>query len=196
MLKSEAFQSCSHEVLCQILSRDTLHAPEIEIFRSVVVWAEKELGRNGKDVDPASIRSTLGGALDLIRFSQMDAVEFATGVAKSGVLTPEKVNDVFMWFTTGERSAWFKANRKGLYLQCRGDGSNDSWTYKAEINLRVANYRQPTSDIVKRTEVRTFNKETFDWGFNHMADISNLLDESKGFLQNDTVVFSADVFPQ
>ncbi|KAH7715357.1 ubiquitin carboxyl-terminal hydrolase 7 [Aphelenchoides avenae] len=86
--------------------------------------------------------------------------------------------------------------RLGLFLQCAGDGRGDASTYKAKVNLRVVNYRLYTSDIVHGAGVHTFNKEAFDWGFDHMADISNLLDESKGFLKNDTIQFSADVFPQ
>lgn len=104
-------------------------------------------------------------------FSLTDFKTFASAEVEEQRFGPARIHDSFKWNLMAMLIA-SSPKRLGLFLQCAGDGRGDASTYKAKVNLRVVNYRLYTSDIVHGAGVHTFNKEAFDWGFDHMADIS------------------------
>lgn len=100
VLDSRRFNDISRDLLKSVLARDTLWAEEIDIFKAVLRWAEKECNRSGIEGTAGNLRKVVGDCLNLIRFPTMTDREFADHVARSGLLTAEEALDIFLYFTS------------------------------------------------------------------------------------------------
>ncbi|XP_065060747.1 BTB/POZ domain-containing protein 6-like [Rhopilema esculentum] len=100
VLDSCSFTDISRDLLKSVLGRDTLWAEEIDIFKAVLRWAEKECQRCDLECTPGNLRSVVGDCLNLIRFPTMTDREFADHVARSGLLSAEEALNVFLYFTS------------------------------------------------------------------------------------------------
>lgn len=100
VLDSRSFNDISKDLLKLVLARDTLWAEEIDIFKAVLRWAERECKRSSLQSTPNNLRTVVGDCLNLIRFPTMTDREFADHVARSGLLTAEEALDIFLYFTS------------------------------------------------------------------------------------------------
>ena len=100
VLESCSFTEISQDLLKAVLERDTLWAEEIDIFRAILKWADKECKRNNLGVNPENLRNVVGDCLKLIRFPTMTEREFADHVARSGLLDAQEALDIFLYFTS------------------------------------------------------------------------------------------------
>ena len=65
-----------------------------------------------------------------------------------------------------------------------------NWIREASFSLRVISQTSREHSIQKETRHK-FTLHESDWGFNHFAERSVILDESKGLLLNDTMIIEA-----
>lgn len=95
ILESDGFPHIELDTLKDLLSRNTLSAPETDIFDACSLWAAAECGRQNLEMNAVNKRRVLGEALYLIRFPLMSPEEFANGPLKSGIVPERDVIDIF-----------------------------------------------------------------------------------------------------
>eukprot|EP00794_Sanderia_malayensis_P018300 gene18301-20123_t len=100
VLDSCSFTDISQDLLKDVLQRDTLWTEEIDIFKALLKWAEKECKRVNLEVTSDNLRSVVGECLKLVRFPTMTEREFADHVARSGLLDAQQALDIFLYFTS------------------------------------------------------------------------------------------------
>ena len=83
MTSSEGFLSLSQAALIDLLSRDSFFAPEIEIFRAIVQWKEK----NNVSVDDAR------ELLKVVRLQLVSNNELFNIIRPSGLYQPDQILD-------------------------------------------------------------------------------------------------------
>ena len=96
----DSFIKIDHGTLTSFLSRDTLVAKEIELFRAAVRWAGQECSRLSIPLTVESKRSVLGDAFYAIRFPLMTMQEFTEEVAQSSFLSHEEVANMYIGYNS------------------------------------------------------------------------------------------------
>ncbi|XP_020629912.1 BTB/POZ domain-containing protein 6-B-like [Orbicella faveolata] len=99
-LKSECFETIERSLLEAVVKHDNLTIEEIELFKTVDLWATKECERQGLAADGEAKRRILGEEIIKgIRFPIMDEKDFASVVLDSKILTTEEIiKEVFAFF--------------------------------------------------------------------------------------------------
>lgn len=122
---------------------------------------------------------------------------FTDGPDQSTCLSQEVGYDNLRWSIMAKLEAG-GIERKGLgfFLTCEGPEGDCSWSSRADVTFRILSYRTQTRDIIRRTGVHEFRDDASDWGYKSFAEIQDLINPSKGFLHDDTILMSVDVFPQ
>ena len=100
MTSSEGFLSLSQVALIDLLSRDSFFAPEIEIFRAIVQWME----RNNVGVDDAR------DLLKVVRLQLVSHSDLFNIIRPSGLYQPDQILDALH----------FQSEKKPQELQQRG----------------------------------------------------------------------------
>ena len=93
-VNSDSFCEIDKDVLSELLTRDTLHAKEIDLFLAVKNWA----ARQNSDEDDEIVKESVGEVINLVRYPLMSQREFAEHVAKSRLLRHEDVINMFLKF--------------------------------------------------------------------------------------------------
>ncbi|XP_020898782.1 BTB/POZ domain-containing protein 6-like [Exaiptasia diaphana] len=96
-ISSDDFLEINHGVITALLSRETLTVEEVDLFKAVKKWSEKECIRMNLPPLPENIRKVLSVALYLVRFPVMTLEEFASDAAVSGILTQDETIAVFLY---------------------------------------------------------------------------------------------------
>lgn len=95
-LKSSSFCQVDKDVVRELLTRDTLHAMEIELFLALQKWAEAQNPDEEKDEE--QLKEGIADIVNLVRYPLMSQREFAEHVAKSKLLQHEDVINMFLKF--------------------------------------------------------------------------------------------------
>ena len=99
---SEDFNNISQKTLANLLKRDQLNIPEVDLFRAVIKWIDYQDSEFEKDanqkVTRRSRRSAIGDSIYDVRFLAMTEREFAQNVATSGLLTAEEMIPIYNKF--------------------------------------------------------------------------------------------------
>ncbi|ESO86871.1 hypothetical protein LOTGIDRAFT_166873 [Lottia gigantea] len=139
--KSEGFAEIDYKTLETILSRETLNAKELSIYKAVSRWADAECKRQGIDSNAEHQRKVLGDCFKLLRLPTMTLSEFANGPAQSGLLTLEEANSIFLNYTARRKPqlTFNKNHRKGLqqYRVHRFQSSayrSNQWRYRGRCD--------------------------------------------------------------
>ncbi|XP_068748220.1 BTB/POZ domain-containing protein 6-like [Montipora capricornis] len=104
-VKSEGFAIIDRPLLEELVERDTLNIPEVELFKGVVQWANKTVARRGIVADGREKRSIIGERIiKAIRFPIMKQDEFSSVVMGSRILSHDEVSNLIKHFNSGERS--------------------------------------------------------------------------------------------
>lgn len=75
---SDDFLQCDLDMLLHILKMDTLNCKEIDVFGACMAWARAQCKRGSSDDErPENLRKVLGDTIYQIRFSSINAEEFA-----------------------------------------------------------------------------------------------------------------------
>ena len=141
-LQSETFPSITRALLEEVVKRDDLTIPEIDLFQAVDRWATAECER--KDLEPVkdSKRIVIGeGVLNNIRFPLMSQGQFAEKVPCSGLLSKDEIIELFMCFSGSSVSSlkFIKRPRKLIspraFSRCkRFPMVSYGWNYSSDDN--------------------------------------------------------------
>ena len=100
-VKSDAFATIERSLLEAVVEREPLNVAEVELFKGVVDWAKKELGKRGIVADGQEKRKIIGEQIiKAIRFPVMKQEEFAAVVLDSKILTYEEVANIIKYFNS------------------------------------------------------------------------------------------------
>ena len=102
------FLDIDHGTLTALLSRDTLVAKEMVLFRAAVKWAGHECQRLSIPLTVENKRKVLGDAFYSIRFPLMSMKEFTDEVAQSSFLSHEEVANMYVGFNSSFESCKVK----------------------------------------------------------------------------------------
>lgn len=85
VVNSVGFLEMSRELLVELLARDTLTIPEVELFEAALHWVKAECQRESDGtIGATEIRAALGvEALRAIRFPIINSKEFTMRVGRS-----------------------------------------------------------------------------------------------------------------
>uniref|UniRef100_A0A1B0CP17 BTB domain-containing protein n=2 Tax=Lutzomyia longipalpis TaxID=7200 RepID=A0A1B0CP17_LUTLO len=140
-IKSEGFVDIDLKTFESILSRETLNCKEINLFEAALNWAQSACNKMEIDPTPQNRRSVLGQALTMIRIPTMTLEEFANGVARLGILTPQETIDIFLYFTAKNKPTlnFSSKPRTGLKTQiCHRFQScayrSNQWRYRGRCD--------------------------------------------------------------
>ena len=120
-VKSDGFATIERSLLEAVVLRDTLSAEEVDLFKAVDLWAEKQCQKQGLSADGESKRKILGERIiKSIRFPVMKQEEFAAVVIDTKILTPDEISTFFKFFSsTLTSSVEFPETRRcGVIQRC------------------------------------------------------------------------------
>lgn len=90
ILQNETFETIEHELMVEIVKRDTLEvSSEAVVFDSVMRWACRACKRQRLELTAENKCSVLGNAFFLVRYLVMTPDEFLRGPVSQGVLSRE-----------------------------------------------------------------------------------------------------------
>ncbi|XP_068680336.1 BTB/POZ domain-containing protein 6-like [Montipora foliosa] len=100
-VKSERFAMIKRPLLEELVERDTLDIPEVELFKGVVRWADMEVARRTMVADGEEKRKVIGERImKAIRFPIMKQDEFAFVVMDSKILSYDEVSTLIKYFNS------------------------------------------------------------------------------------------------
>ena len=150
-LQSETFPSITRELLEEVVKRDVLTIPEIDLFQAVDRWATAECER--KHLEPVEdSKSIVTGkeVLSNIRFLLMSQNQFAEKVPCSGLLSKDEIIELFMCFSGRSVSSlkFIKRPRKLIspraFSRCkRFSKVRHGWGYDGKIDSLVFSVNSP-----------------------------------------------------
>ena len=99
-IQTEVFCSIGSNTLNSLLKKQTLNISEVELFKAVLKWVDKECVRQGVNTeeDKTARRRIIGDSVYDIRFLNMSQEDFAKHVSSTGVLTDTEVISIFKQF--------------------------------------------------------------------------------------------------
>ena len=100
-VKSEGFVTVEKSVLEELVEKNSLHIKEVELFKVIDCWAEKECKKQGLVPEGSVKRRVLGERIvQGIRFPLMGQTEFADIVLDSEILTLRETNRLVKYFNS------------------------------------------------------------------------------------------------
>ncbi|XP_055327728.1 BTB/POZ domain-containing protein 2-like [Paramacrobiotus metropolitanus] len=99
---AESFTDIDHDLLCEIISRDTLTINELDLYHAVHRWAVEECKLHG-EVTADRKREVLGRGIGLVRFPLLTTTEIADGPAQDGILTIIEENNLYRHFLASQK---------------------------------------------------------------------------------------------
>ena len=136
-LNSEAFCNIKLRTLNALLKKRSLEINEVDLFKAVLKWVDKECTRQGINIeeDKTLKRRVLGDSVYDIYFLEMSLEDFAKYVSSTGILTQTEVISIFQSFSGLDVPDFkWKKERKGqanIVGFSRFDVSNlgSGWSY-------------------------------------------------------------------
>ena len=113
-LNSEAFCNIELRTLNTLLKKRALEIFEVDLFKGVLKWVDKECARQGINIeeDKTSRRRVLGDSVYDIHFLEMSLEDFGKYVSFTGILTQTEVIGIFQHFS-GSQVAGLKWKKEG-----------------------------------------------------------------------------------
>ena len=100
-LKSDAFMTVESSVLWEMVEKDSLNIKEVELFKAVDRWAEKQCEKQGLAAEGSAKRRILGERIVKgIRFPLMEEKEFVSVVLDCDILTKNECFDMMKYFNS------------------------------------------------------------------------------------------------
>jgi len=95
VVKSGDFLTMERSLLQELVERDTLNIREVELFKAVNCWAEKECGRQKLKADGPGKRAILGEQIvKKLRFPVMKQSDIMNVVLETKILTQEETSNI------------------------------------------------------------------------------------------------------
>ena len=100
-VQTEVFCSIGSNTLNSLLKRETLGITEVELFKTVLKWVDKECARQGINIeeDRTARRRILGDSVYEIPFLEMSLEDFGKYVSSTGMLTDAELVRIFQKFS-------------------------------------------------------------------------------------------------
>ena len=100
-VKSEGFVTVERSALEDLVEKNSLNIKEVELFKAIDYWAEKECEKQGLVAEGSVKRRVLGERIvQGIRFPLMGQTEFADIVLDSEILTLRETNRLVKYFNS------------------------------------------------------------------------------------------------
>ena len=100
-VKSEGFVTVERSALEELVEKNSLNIKEVELFKAIDCWAEKECEKQGLVAEGSVKRRVLGErVVQGIRFPVMEEREFADFVLDSEILTTRETNRLVKYFNS------------------------------------------------------------------------------------------------
>jgi len=100
-VKSDGFATIERLVLQELVENDSLNIKEVELFKAVDCWAEKECEKQGFVAEGSVKRRILGERIMKgIRFPLMEQKEFESVVLDRDILTKKECVDLMKYFNS------------------------------------------------------------------------------------------------
>ena len=100
-VKSEGFVTVERSALEELVEKNSLNIKEVELFKAIDCWAEKECEKQGLVAEGSVKRRVLGErVVQGIRFPVMEEREFADFVLDSEILTAKETNRLVKYFNS------------------------------------------------------------------------------------------------
>ena len=100
-VKSEGFVTVERSALEELVEKNSLNIKEVELFKAIDCWAEKECEKQGLVAEGSVKRRVLGErVVQGIRFPVMGQTEFADIVLDSEILTLRETNRLVKYFNS------------------------------------------------------------------------------------------------
>ena len=135
-VKSDGFVTIERSVLEELVEKDSLNIKEVELFKAVDCWAEKECEKQGVVADGSVKRRILGERIVKgIRFPVMEQKEFASIVLDSDILTKKESYDMVKYFSSVLNfPVGFPQNKRAgsVKIVSRFRSLNNGWGYVGE----------------------------------------------------------------
>ena len=115
-VKSEGFVTVERSALEELVVKNSLNIKEVELFKAIDCWAEKECEKQGLVAEGSVKRRVLGErVVQGIRFPVMEEREFADFVLDSEILTPRETNRLVKYFNSvlNDPVGFLEAGRAG-----------------------------------------------------------------------------------
>ena len=119
VVSSDAFCDISQATLINLLKRDTLHIAEVDLFKAVLKWSESQCSKNSVQATGRNKRAVLNNAVYEIRFLLMSQKEFTQYVSSSGLLTAEKIVQIYCEFNNDSSRIPVRRRGKQVVYQSR-----------------------------------------------------------------------------
>lgn len=136
LLSSDSFKNLSPEALKEVLSREKeiVNTSEVEIFKSVMQWAEHRCQLNKFNVNPINMRRSLGDLIKLVRFTAMSPLQFAECIERyDGVISLEEKCSIYDSISTNRRDG----NKLGF---SKPREANVNLKHLTEQKIRLGDY--------------------------------------------------------
>ena len=120
-LKSNEFMTIEKSLLEQLVARNSLNIREVELFKAVDRWAERECERQKLIVDGPVKRRILGEVIvKNLRFPAMSQSDFIEVVSDSQMLTQQETSNIVNFFSSTLTSpvGFLVFERAGSCLRC------------------------------------------------------------------------------
>ena len=115
-VKSEGFVTVERSVLEELVEKNSLNIKEVELFKVIDCWAEKECKKQGLVAEGSVKRRVLGErVVQGIRFPLIGQTEFADIVLDSEILTLRETNRLVKYFNSvlNESVGFLETERNG-----------------------------------------------------------------------------------
>ena len=149
-LKSSEFMTIEKSLLEQTVARNSLNISEVELFKAVDRWAERECERKKLEVDGSVKRRILGERIvQNLRFPAMRQSDFMEVVCASQILTEQETSDIVKYFSSTLTSpvGFVVFERAGACLRCcRFERANDRCSILQNNGLDNPNLFEVTVD--------------------------------------------------
>ena len=100
-VKSDGFVTIERSVLEELVEKNTLKIKEVELFKAVDRWSEKECEKQGLVAEGSVKRRILGERIVKgIRFPLIEEKEFASVVLKCDILSKKEICDLVGYFNS------------------------------------------------------------------------------------------------
>ena len=119
-LNSEAFCNIESKTLKALLKKRSLEINEVDLFKAVLKWVDKECTRQGinTEEDKTLKRRVLGDSVYDIYFLEMTLEDFGKYVSFTGILTQTEVIGIFQHFSGSQVAGlkWKKEEKRKLNI--------------------------------------------------------------------------------
>ena len=164
-VKSDGFVTIERSILEEVVEKESLNIKELELFKAVDRWAEKECRKQGIAAEGSVKRRILGERIVKgIRFPVMEQREFADVVLDSDILTHKENYGLMKYFSSVLKTpvGFSKVRRAGCReIISRFTSVKIGWRYTSSIRSNAIGVS--VTKNIKLHSLRLFGNENSEY---------------------------------